>query len=72
MYDYKCKVNLRTYKLFVKSVIGLKWRREDPHDKEMCISIYISKKLELHSKIDIIYCVIGFEGGCKFTTNRHA
>ena len=27
MYDYKCKVNLRIHKLFVRSVLGLKWKK---------------------------------------------
>ena len=29
MYDYKCKLNIRIHKLFVRSVLGIKWRRED-------------------------------------------
>ena len=29
-YDYKCKVNLIIHKLFIGSVLGLKWRRKDP------------------------------------------
>ena len=29
MYDNKCKLNLRIHKLFVRSVLGIPWRRVD-------------------------------------------
>ncbi|WZY77675.1 hypothetical protein YC2023_024059 [Brassica napus] len=39
-------------------------------DKESCISLYTKKKLGFHSKMGLIYCLMGFEVGCKSTPNN--
>ncbi|WZY69888.1 hypothetical protein YC2023_002128 [Brassica napus] len=39
-------------------------------DKESCISIYTKKKLGLHSKMSLVYCLMGLEVGCKSTPNK--
>ena len=38
-------------------------------DKERYLFIYTKKKLELHSKMSIVYCLMGLEEGCKSTPN---
>ena len=63
---YKCKVNIRIHTLY-KKCSRSKWKRDDSLDKERCISIYTRKKLGLHSKICLIYCLMGLERGCKST-----
>ncbi|WZZ34620.1 LOW QUALITY PROTEIN: hypothetical protein YC2023_018021 [Brassica napus] len=52
-YDYKCKVNLRIHKLFVRSVLDLSGKEIRCFDKERCISIYTRKKQELHNKSSV-------------------
>ena len=68
-YDYKCKVSLKIHKLFTRSVLDLSGKKRIPLDKERYLFIYTKKKLGLHSKIDIIYCLMGLEGVCKSTPN---
>ena len=38
-------------------------------DKDRYLFIYIRKRLEFHSKMSLIYCLMDFEGGCKSTPN---
>ncbi|KAF3594917.1 hypothetical protein DY000_02020017 [Brassica cretica] len=38
-------------------------------DKERYLFIYTRKKLEFHSKMSLVYCLMGLEGGCKSTPN---
>ncbi|WZY78128.1 hypothetical protein YC2023_024512 [Brassica napus] len=33
--------------------------------------IYTRKKLELHNKMSLIYCLMDLEGGCKSTPNNN-
>ena len=43
-YDYKCKVNIWIYKLFVRSVLGLNGKKKDFLLKR-CVILFIQWKL---------------------------